>query len=99
MNSLMHHLDDDGASRLLASLPTLLAPRGEVQIIDLVLAERGIPRRMALADRGQFPRTVEAWRDLISTALQVTEISSFPVGLGSVALWEMVHVRSVALDD
>ena len=44
MNSLMHHLDDAGVAHLLGSLPTLLADDGEIHILDLVLAERGLPR-------------------------------------------------------
>jgi hypothetical protein len=98
MNSLMHHLDDDAALHLLASLPPLLAPGGEVQIVDLVLSEVFIPRRLALADRGGFPRTIQSWQELIASALQVKEIRSFHVGLGPLALWELVHVRSFAVD-
>lgn len=97
MNSLMHHLDDDAALRLLASLPPLLAPGGEVQIVDLVLAERSIPRRLALADRGKFPRTIQSWQELISGALLVKEVRPFHVRLGALVLWELVHVRSIAV--
>lgn len=95
MNSLMHHLDDKSARRLLSRIPALIAPGGEVQIIDLVLAETGLPRRLALADRGEFPRTVDSWREIVSSAMQVTEMSPFHVGLGPVVLWELVHVRAV----
>jgi SAM-dependent methyltransferase len=98
MNSLMHHLDDVAARRLLASLPALLTPGGEVQIVDLVLSERGIPRRLAVADRGDFPRTIQGWQELISGALQVKEIRPFHVGLGPLALWELVYVRSFAVE-
>lgn len=95
MNSLMHHLDDVSAGLLLSRIPALVAPGGEVQIIDLVLAEAGLPRRLAPADRGAFPRSVDSWREMVSSAMQATEVSSFHVGLGPLAFWELVHVRAV----
>lgn len=92
LNSLMHHLDDAGASRLLASLRSLLMPGGEIHILDLVLADAGLPRRLALEDRGDFPRPVDRWVSLISTHLEIRHVSPYPVGIGGFPLWQMVHV-------
>lgn len=96
MNSLMHHLDDAGATHLLESLPRLLAADGEIHILDLVLSDQGLPRRLALADRGLFPRSIERWRILIGESLEVRQLSSFYLTLGGVRLWEMIHVSAGA---
>lgn len=98
MNSLMHHLNDEDARRLLASLPALVAPEGEIQIVDLVLSEGGIPRRMARADRGAFPRTMWGWEALVAGELEIKSIGSFHVGVGPLALWELVHIRASVQD-
>lgn len=96
MNSLMHHVDDMGANVLLGSVPNLLAPGGQVHIIDLVLPDRGLPRRMALLDRGEFPRTVSAWVSLASKWLRVVDAKTYEVGLGALALWELVHLHATS---
>ncbi len=96
MNSLMHHIDDRGADRLLWSVGGLLAAGGEVHIVDLVLASGGLERRMALADRGQFPRKMEQWVSLVSRRLRLLEASSFHVGIGPLNLWRLVHMRAAA---
>lgn len=96
MNSLMHHLDDQGSRMLLASLPPLLEQHGEVHIIDLVLAESGVRRRLALADRGAFARSVDDWARMIDPILNIVEMRSFDVGLGALGLWELIYVRATA---
>jgi SAM-dependent methyltransferase len=94
MNSLMHHLDDAGVAHLLGSLPRLLSDNGEIHILDLVLAERGLPRNLALADQGQFPRTIPDWRDLVGNTLEIRAISPFHLTLAGMPLWEMVHISA-----
>lgn len=92
LNSLMHHIDDPGALRLLTSLRSLLLPGGEIHILDLVLADAGLPRRLALEDRGDFPRSVDQWVSLIDTHLDIRQVTPYPVGIGGFPLWQMVHV-------
>ena len=96
MNGLMHHLDDEGSIRLLTSVPPLLEAGGEVQIVDLVLGERGPARWLARADRGAYARTVAEWEGLIGCCLDIREAKTFRVGLGPVGLWELIHVRASA---
>ena len=96
LNSLMHHIDDQAVGHLLSSLPRLLNHGGEIHIIDLVLPESGLERRMALADRGAFPRPLAMWEALTSKWLTVQEMRPFSVGLGPISLWEMVHIRASA---
>lgn len=92
MNSLMHHLDDDGASGLLSSIARVLSPGGEIHVLDLVLAESGIPRRMALSDRGEHPRTPDQWASLVEPWLVIQMSTTYPLGLGPIELWRMIHM-------
>ena len=94
MNSLMHHLDDAGVAHLLGSLPRLLADNGEIHILDLVLAEKGLPRKLALADQGQFPRSVPEWQSLVGNTLEIRGISPFYLTFAGIELWEMVHISA-----
>ena len=95
MNSLMHHLSDAGAVHLLESLPARLAPGGEIHILDLVLSDYGLPRKLALADRGEHPRPVTAWRSLVGETLEVVDVTSYYLHVGPVNLWEMIHLKAV----
>ena len=96
------HLDEQphasprrrGGRSPLGSLPRLLADDGEIHILDLVLADEGLPRKLALADQGEFPRSVPEWRSLVSNTLEIRDISPFNLTLGGVELWEMVHISA-----
>lgn len=94
LNSLMHHLDDDEVCELVGSLPSMLEPGGEIHIIDLVMAERGLPRALAKADRGAYARTVASWRSLVSSRLAISECKEFAIGLGPLKLWNLVYIRA-----
>lgn len=92
MNSLMHHLDDSGAASLLASVAELDVTE-DVHILDLVLPEEpGIARTLALADRGEHPRSVGEWENLVADAMPIKLVHTYPVGLVGVDLWRMVHI-------
>lgn len=93
MNSLMHHLDDDGAQFLLKSLRDVLAPNGVVHVVDLVLPESGLARRLALADRGDYPRSSEAWSSLVSIDFDIQHTCEYDLGIGPLGLWRMVHFQ------
>ena len=96
-NSLFHHIDEANTRRILAHLATLLAPDGFLHVIDLILPpERSIPRFLAEADRGDFPRPVEDWRRIFSESFELEVFEPFPVGVGSLALWEMIYVKGRA---
>jgi SAM-dependent methyltransferase len=93
MNSLMHHIDDQGASVLLDSLQGVVAPGGVVHVLDLVLPPDGVARAMAQADRGEFPRTPEGWKALIASSAQIAHSCLYDVGVGPVGLWRMIHLQ------
>ncbi|MBX3166286.1 MAG: class I SAM-dependent methyltransferase [Candidatus Eremiobacteraeota bacterium] len=94
INSLMHHLDDDQVAALLTKVKKILAPEGEVQIVDLILPPRsGLTRFLALRDRGKYPRSTEHWQQLFNRHLAVRHYRPFKVGLFGIPMWELCHVR------
>lgn len=96
-NSLFHHIDEANTRRILAHLATLLTPDGFVHVIDLILPPRAsIPRVLAKADRGDFPRPVEEWRRIFSESFDLEVFEPFPVGVGPLAIWEMIYVKGRA---
>lgn len=96
-NSLFHHIDEANTRRILAHLATLLTPDGFVHIIDLILPPRpSIPRFLARADRGDYPRPVEDWRRIFSESFDLVVFEPFPVGFGPLALWEMIYMKGRA---
>jgi trans-aconitate 2-methyltransferase len=97
LNSFIHHIDDDDARKLLSHLATLLTDDGHVHIIDLVLPdERGFVRWLALQDRGEYPRPVEAWRTLFSEAFEPAVFEVFPVGVPGLKMHDMVYFKGKA---
>lgn len=95
INSLMHHLDDDQVASLLSKVKEVLAPGGEVQIVDLILPPRpSLARFLALRDRGDYPRPTEDWQRLFSRHLAVRHYRPFDVGLFGIPMWRLCHVRA-----
>lgn len=96
-NSLFHHIDTPSTRRILAHLATLLSDDGHIHVIDLVLPERpSIARLLARADRGAYPRPIEEWRELFTTAFEPIVFERYPLGIGGVKLWDMVYVQGRA---
>ncbi len=57
VNSLFHHIDDEGCDRILGHLATLLTDDGRIHVLDLVLPPDASPARLlARMDRGDHPR-------------------------------------------
>lgn len=96
MNSLLHHLETAAVRRLLAHLATLLTPEGHVHILDLVLPSKhlSIARILARADRGNYPRPLEEWRELFADELDVVEFEPYPLRGGGLTLWNMVYCKA-----
>jgi SAM-dependent methyltransferase len=93
-NSLFHHIDTANTRRILAHLGTLLAEDGHVHIIDLVLPARtSIPRFLAKADRGEYPRPLEEWREIFTQSFEPVVFEPYSVGAGGVALWDFVYFK------
>ena len=95
VNSLLHHVATPGVRRLLSHLATLLSDDGHVHIVDLVLPpERfSIPRALARADRGDYPRPLAEWRQLFGEAFEIVDFEAFPLVAGGVTLWNLVYCK------
>ncbi len=97
LNSFLHHIDTPAAHRLLAHLRTLLTDDGHVHIVDLVLPERAsIARFLARLDRGEFPRPLREWLELVTGVFDQAVFEPYRLtGLGA-TLWNMVYFKGRA---
>lgn len=94
LNSLLHHLDDNAVASLLSAIPDLVSDDGHVHVIELELPERrGLPRTLALSDRGEFPRSLPRWRELLTEHFDEVAFEPFPVPSRGPALWRMVYFK------
>lgn len=93
VNSLTHHLDDTAAERLLCRTD-LVTGDGRLHLIDLHLPERGVSRRLALADRGEHPRPLDRLRDLVARHWVIDVEAPFALTLAGLDLWAMVYLRA-----
>ncbi len=94
MNSLLHHIDDEHTERILAQLSRQLTSDGYIHILDLELPEDpSVARTLALNDRGDYPRSLEAWRLLFERQFETVMFEPYPISLGGVALWNMVYFK------
>lgn len=96
-NSFLHHVDDAGARRVLAQLARLVTEDGHVHVLDLVLPESPcIARALARADRGDHPRTLDAWRTLFTERFEPILFEPYAVRLLGLPLWHMVYFKGRA---
>ena len=94
LNSLLHHLDDADVASLLASVRKCTSDDGHVHVVELELPERrGLPRALALSDRGEYPRSLVAWRMLLTDQFDEVVFEPFPVPSRGPALWRMVYFK------
>lgn len=94
LNSFLHHIDDENTVSILESAKRLLSPHGHVHVLDLVLPEEpSIARTIALRDRGDFPRSLERWRDIFSSVFTPVEFEPYPLGSLGMRLWQMVYFK------
>jgi SAM-dependent methyltransferase len=94
LNSLLHHLDDGAVSLLLAGLSEYVSDDGHIHVIELDLPERrGIPRMLAQSDRGDYPRSIERWRALLTPHFDEVVLEPFPVPARGPMLWSMVYFK------
>jgi len=94
VNSFFHHVADEDALRILEHLATLLTPDGRIHVLDLVLPDSPSPARLlARMDRGDYPRPLPAWRELLGRWFEPDVFEPYALGAGGVALWQMVYFR------
>lgn len=99
-NSFFHHVDDESANRILSHLKTLLIWNGHVHILDLVLPERpSIARQLARWDRGDFPRALEARRQLFTRHFHAVLFKAYAVRGMGVTLWNMVYFKGAPKEE
>jgi len=93
-NSFFHHIDTPSARRILAHLATLLSDDGHVHVFDLVLPEgRSVSRFLARADRGEYPRPLDEWRELFTGAFEPVVFEPYPLGAAGMTLWNMIYFK------
>jgi SAM-dependent methyltransferase len=98
INSVFHHLSDDETVTVLGALPSFLNDGAAIHIIDLILPpDRSLARSLAKMDRGEFPRSIEHWRSLFGSLMDVKMMEPFRVGLFGTRMWDMVYVQGTAL--
>lgn len=96
-NSLFHHIDAANTERILSHLATLLSDDGHVHVLDLVLPPRpSIARFLAKADRGDYPRPLQDWRDLFTKAFEPVVFEPYPLGIAGMELWSMIYFKGRA---
>jgi SAM-dependent methyltransferase len=94
MNSLLHHIDTANVNRILTQLTKQLTPDGHIHILDLVLPEKKcLARAIARADRGDFPRPLEQWKQLFSKHFKLELFEPYPLQFAGVTLWNMVYFK------
>jgi SAM-dependent methyltransferase len=97
LNSFLHHIDTPVAHRLLAHLRTLLTDDGHVHIVDLVLPERAsIARFLARLDRGEFPRPLREWLELVTGVFDQVVFEPYRLTALGATLWNMVYFKGRA---
>ena len=94
VNSFLHHVDDTTAKSILANLSRLLTNDGHIHILDMILPQcASIPLFLARADRGEFPRPLEKWRELFYESFDPVEFEPYDLAIGGVCLWKMVYFK------
>lgn len=94
VNSLLHHLPDEGVRRILRQLPALLEADGTVHVLELLQPKpRSLVGIMALVDRGRYPRPLAAWRELFEEHFEPLTIQPHVLKGG---LWAQVYLRGRA---
>jgi SAM-dependent methyltransferase len=92
--SFLHHIDDQGVTRIMKHMSGLLEPDGRIHVLDLILPDRHtIAWYLAKADRGRYPRSLGAWEKLFSEHFELDILRPYPIAGFGVPLWNMVYAR------
>jgi SAM-dependent methyltransferase len=94
VNSFLHHIDTSDAHRVLSRASKFLTPDGHLHSVELVLPENaGIPRWLALHDRGKFPRSLSTWREIFADRLEPVIFEPFPIRHLGQSIMELVYFK------
>jgi SAM-dependent methyltransferase len=94
VNSFLHHIDTPDAHRVLSRASKFLTADGHLHSIEPVLPENaGMPRWLALHDRGKFPRSLSAWREIFTDKLETVIFEPFPVRHLGRSIVEQVYFK------
>jgi SAM-dependent methyltransferase len=94
VNSFLHHISTPDAHRVLSRASKFLTADGHLHSIEPVLPENaGMPRWLALHDRGKFPRSLSAWREIFTDKLETVIFEPFPVRHLGHSIVELVYFK------
>lgn len=95
VNSLLHHIDLASTRQLLGCLPVLLSADGHVHIVEMCMpdARLNLCRVLANADRGNFYRPVEDWKEIFLEHYEPVVFEPFSQIHAGVTLYEMVYFK------
>jgi SAM-dependent methyltransferase len=94
VNSFFHHVGDEDSLRILSHLATLLTDDGRIHVLDLVLPPNpGAARLLARMDRGDHPRPLPAWNELLGRHFEADVFEPYDLDVAGVPLWKMVYFR------
>jgi len=97
VNSFLHHISTPDAHRVLSRASKFLTADGHLHSIEPVLPENaGMPRWLALHDRGKFPRSLSAWREIFTDKLETVIFEPFPVRHFGHSIVEQVYFKGRA---
>lgn len=93
VHSVLHHLDDEEAVRMLTLARQLLADGGSLHVFDVVLPPwwtlAGVLARM---DEGRHVREWPQWEAVFSKALGTSARQEFPLRLFGLRAYRMFHL-------
>jgi SAM-dependent methyltransferase len=94
VNSFLHHIDTPDARRVLSRASEFLTPDGHLHSVELVLPEKaGIPRWLALHDRGKFSRSLSTWREIFTDKLETVIFEPFAIRHLGQTIMELVYFK------
>jgi SAM-dependent methyltransferase len=97
VNSFLHHIDTPDARRVLSRASEFLTADGHLHSVELVLPEKtGIPRWLALHDRGKFPRSLSTWREIFTDKLETVIFEPFTIRHLGQTIMELVYFKGRA---
>ena len=95
INSLLHHLDDDGTLTLLTAIKQLLRPDGVIAVQEPLIphSNEWFIRLMMKMDRGKHFRTLDRWRHLYSeSGYEAASEEFYQIKILGITGWRMHSV-------